>query len=216
MLRGNTGGAPSPGAASTDGPADEWEEADPGVTWEDYGPRLQVPKGYELNEGADYIPFDIRLPSGEVKPAQYVKVEYGEDPLVYGMIDGDHHQYVESFQATPFPSAGPLRTYTSGQLKIFEDDHDLHPEVDSAVHHLYDKSVMAKVKCYRINRKKLKREYEELRQVQHDIWKRELTLGGCAQRMAGARIYQCIEVVNRARLHILMDEYKARRHGRRS
>ena len=49
------------------------------------------------NEGADYIAFDIRLPSGEVKPAQYVKVEYGEDPLVYGMIDRDHHQYIESF-----------------------------------------------------------------------------------------------------------------------
>ena len=92
----------------------------------------------------------------------------------------------------------------------------LRPKVDSAVHHLYDKSATAKVECYRINKKKLKREYEELRQVQHDIWKRELTLGGCARRLAGARVYQHIEVVNRARLRILMDEYKARRRGRRS
>ena len=184
-LCGDTGGTPSPRAASVDGPADEWEETDPGVAWEDYGPRPQVPKGYVLNEGADYIPFDIRLPSGEVKPAKYVKVEYGEDPLVYGMIDGDHHQYVESFQVTPLPSARPLRTYTSGQLEFFEDDHDLCPEVDSAVYHLYDKSALAKVECYRINKKKLKREYEELRQIQHNIWKRELTLGGCARRMAG-------------------------------
>ena len=169
-----------------------------------------------MNEGADYVPFDIRLPSGEMKPAKYIKLEYGEDPLVYGMIDGDPHQYVESFQATPHPSAGPLRTYTSGQLEFFEDDHDLCPEVDSAVYHLYDKSALAEVECYRINKKKLKREYEELRQIQHDIWKRELTIGGCARRMVGARIYQRIEVVNRARLCILMDEYKARRHGRRS
>ena len=215
-LRGNAGGASSPGVTSTDGPADEWTETDPGTTWEDYGPRPQVPKGYVLNEGADYIPFDIRLPSGEMKPAKYVKVEYGEDPLVYGMIDGDHHQYIESFQATPFPSAGPLRTYTSGQLEFFEDSHDLRPEVDSAIYHLYDKSALAKVECYRLNKKKLKREYEELRQVQHDIWKRELTLGGCARHLAGACVYQCIEVVNRARLRILMDEYKARRRGRRS
>ena len=159
---------------------------------------------------------NIRLPNGEVKPAKYVKVEYGKDPLVYGMIDGDHHQYIESFQATPFPSAGPLHTYTSSQLEVFEDDHDLCPEVDSAVYHLYDKSAMAKVECYRINKKKLKQEYEELRQVQHDIWKRELMLGGCARRLAGARIYQCIEVVNRARLRILMDEYKAHCCGRQS
>ena len=215
-LCSNTRGMPSPGVTSADGPADEWEEADPGPTWEDYGPRPEVPKGYVLNKGMDYIPFDICLPSGEVKPAKYVKVEYSKDPLVYGMIDRDHHQYVESFQATPLPSAGPLRTYTLSQLEFFEDDHDLRPKVDSAVHHLYDKSATAKVECYRINKKKLKQEYEELRQVQHDIWKRELTIGGCARCLAGACVYQRIEAVNRARLHILMDEYKTCRRGCRS
>ena len=94
--------------------------------------------------------------------------------------------------------------------------NNLRLEIDSAVAHLYDKSAMAEVECYRINKKKLKREYEELRQIQHDIWKRELTISGCACRMAGARIYQRIEVVNRDRLHILMDEYKAHHHGCRS
>ena len=191
-------------------------EADQGTTWEDYGPRPQVLEGYKLNEGADYVPFDIRLPSGEMKPAKYIKLEYGEDPLIYGMINGDPHQYVESFQATPFPSASPLRTYTSGQLEFFEEDHDLCPEVDSAVYHLYDKSALVEVECYRINKKKLKWEYEELRQVQHDIWKRELTLGGCARCMVGAWTYQHIKAVNRACLRILMDEYKACRHGCRN
>ena len=207
---------PSPGTDGVAGPANEWTETNKGTTWEDYGPRPQVLKGYTLNEGADYVPFDIRLPSGEMKPAKYIKLEYVEDPLVYGMIDGDPHQYVESFQATPFPSAGPLCTYTSSQLKFFEDDHNLRPEIDSAIAHLYDKSAMAEVECYWVNKKKLKREYEELRQIQHNIWKQELTLGGCDRCMAGARIYQCIKMTNRARMHILMDEYKARRHGRRS
>ena len=187
-----------------------------GTTWEDYGPRPQVPQGYTLNEGVDYVPFDICLPSSEMKPAKYIKLEYGEDPLVYGMIDGDPHQHVESFQATPFPSARPLHTYTLSQLEFFKDNHNLRPEIDSAVAHLYDKSAMAEVECYWINKKKLKHEYKELQQIQHDIWKWELTLGGCACRMAGAQIYQCIKMVNRARMHILMDEYKARRCGRRS
>ena len=132
------------------------------------------------------------------------------------MVDGDHHRYIKSFQATPFPSAGPLCTYTSGQLELFEDDHDLRPEVDSTVYHLYDKSAMAKVECYQINKKKLKWEYEELQQVQHDIWKRELMIGGCARHLAGARVYQHIEVINRVRLRIVIDDYKAHRHGRRS
>ena len=195
-LRGDTGGTVPSGTDGAIGPADKWEDADLGLTWEDYGPRPQVPKGYMLNEGADYVPFDIRLPSGEMKPTKYIKLEYGEDPLVYGMIDGDPHQYVELFQATPCPSASPLRTYTSSQLEFFEDDHDLRPKVDSTVYHLYNKSTLAEVECYHINKKKLKREYEELRQVQHDIWKHELTLGGCARCMAGVQILQRIELTN--------------------
>ena len=143
-----------------------------------------------------------------MKPAKYIKLEYGEDPLVYGMIDRDPHQYIELFQATPFPSAGPLHTYTLNQLEFFEDDHDLHPEIDSAVYHLYDKGMLAEVECYQIN-KKLKQEYKELWQVQHDIWKHELTLGGCTWHMAGAQILQCIKVVNQSKMWILMGEYKA-------
>ena len=196
MLHGDTRGTPPPGADGITGPANKWPEVDPGTTWKDYGPRLQVPLGYKLNEGANYIPFDIRLPSGKLQPAKYIKLKYSEDPLMYGMIDGDPHQYVESFQATPFPLAGPLHTYTLSQLKFFEDDHDLCPEVDSAMYHLYDKSVLAEVKCYWTNKKKLKREYEELWQVQHDIWKRKLTLGGCARHMAGAWVLQRIGAVN--------------------
>ena len=82
-LRGNAGGATSSGADGTDGPADKWPEVDPGTTWEAYGPRPQILKGYKLNEGADYVLFDIRLPSGEMKPAKYIKLEYGKDPLIY-------------------------------------------------------------------------------------------------------------------------------------
>ena len=63
-LRGDTGRPLSPGGDGVDGSANEWLDVDPGTTWEDYGPRAPVPKGYVLNEGADYIPFDIRLPSG--------------------------------------------------------------------------------------------------------------------------------------------------------
>ena len=171
---------------------------------------MQVPEGYKLNDRVDYIPFDIHLPSGAMQPAKYIKLEYREDPLIFSMIDGDPHQYVESFQATPFPLASPLHTYTSSQLEIFEDDHDLRPEVDSAVFHIFNKGAMVEVECYRVNKKKLKREYEELHQIQHDIWKRELTLGGCTRRMAGARIYQHVELVNRSKLWVLIDEYKAR------
>ena len=128
----DTGGEVPPGTANTDEVSDTWEDANQGVTWADYG--LPPAKGFVLNDGLDYIPFDIRLPNGDYKPAKYIKIEWGEDPLIYGMIDGDPHQYIESFQAAPMPSIGPLCTYTPSQLAFFEENHDLHPEVDEAAH----------------------------------------------------------------------------------
>ena len=113
------------------------------------------------------------------------------------------------------PSVGPLRTYSPSQLEFFEENHDLHPEVDEATHRLYDKGVLAEVECYRRNKVALERDLKEEAQIQNDIWKRRLTLAGCARRMAGARILQRIEVVNRSRLRLLMQEYKHRR-GHRS
>ena len=212
----DTRGAISPGANSFDDQANKWVDANQATTWEDYGPRPQVPPGYVLNDGVDYISFNIHLPSGEFKPAKYIKIEWGKDPLIYGMIDGNPHQYVESFQAMPFPSARPLHTYTSNQLEFFKCDHDLWPEIDDAVVQLHNWSATAKVGCYWENKKKLKRDYEELWQVQHDIWKRELTLGGCAQCMAGAWILQCIEVINQSKMQLLMEEYKQHCCGCRS
>ena len=81
----NTGTEVPSGAADTNGSADAWEDANQEVTWADYG--LPPAKGFVLNDGLDYVPFDIRLPNGDYKPAKYIKIEWGEDPLVYGMID---------------------------------------------------------------------------------------------------------------------------------
>ena len=52
-----------------------------------------------MNDRTNYIPFDIRLPSGTMQPAKYIKLEYGEDPLIYGMIDRHimTHNFVEVF-----------------------------------------------------------------------------------------------------------------------
>ena len=142
----NTGTEAPSGAADTNGSADTWEDANQGVTWADYG--LPPAKGFVLNDGLNYVPFNIRLPNGDCKPAKYIKIKWGEDPLVYRMINSDPHQYVESFQAAPMPSIGPLRTYTPSQLEFFEENHDLHPEVDEAAHRLYDKGVLAEMECY--------------------------------------------------------------------
>ena len=205
-VQANAGGEVPSGAAGPDDKADTWEDANQGSTWEDYG--LAPAKGFVLNEGTDYILFDIRLPTGELKPAKYIKIEWGKDPLIYGMINVNPHQYVKSFQAKSMPSAGPLHTYTPSQLKFFEEKHDLCPEIDEAMHQLYNHSVLAKLECFCQNKVALKWDREEECQIQNVIWKRELTLAGYAHHMAGAQILQRIKVVNWSKLCLLMQEYK--------
>ena len=112
----DTGGEVQSGAAGPDNKANTGEDANEGLTWEDYGLTPPAPKGFILNNSLDYVPFNIHLPSGELNPAKYIKIEWGKDPLIYGMINSDPYQYVKSFQATPMPTAGPLHTYTSSQL----------------------------------------------------------------------------------------------------
>ena len=106
-----------------------------------------------------------------------------------------------------------LWAYTLAQLKFFKEGHDLRPEIDNGVHQLHDKSTMAEVGCFCATKKGLAWDYEELRQVQHSIWKCEMTLAGCACHMAGARILQRIEVINQSKLRMLMEEYKHRHCG---
>ena len=55
---------------------------------------------------------------------------------------------------------------------------------------------MAKVGCFCYNKEVLKQDWEELRQIENDIWKREMMLAGCTHQLAGAWILQRIKVVN--------------------
>ena len=207
-----TGGEVLSGADGPDNEANPWVDANQESAWEAYG-QGATPKGFILNDGADYVPFNIHLPNSTLKPAKYIKIKWGEDPCVYGMVDGDPYQYVESFQATPMPSAGPLCTYSLGQLEFFKEKHNLHPEVDNAVDQLHDWSAMAKVGCFCYNKEVLKQDWEELRQIENDIWKREMMSAGCTHQLAGAWILQRIKVVNWSHLCFLMQEYK-HCHGR--
>ena len=77
------------------------------------------------------------------------------------------------------------------------------------------RGVLAEIECYRRNKVAMERNLKEEAQIQNNIFKRQLTLAGCARRMVGAQVLQRIEMMNRCKLRILMDEYKHRR-GRRS
>ena len=213
-VQADTGGEETPRDPSPDEQADEWEDANQGVTWEDYG-LSTVLKGFILNEGINYIPFNITLPGGATQPAKYIKVEWGEDPRVYRMIQGNPHQYVESFQATPYPSTRPFHTYTHSQLEFFKMHHILRPEVDNAIAGTYDQSITAEVDCYCYNKEGLKCDQREYDKLGDAIWKWQLTLAGCVHCLAGTRVLQRIEMVNRACLELLMQGYKSQ-HSHRS
>ena len=102
--------------------AKTWQDADPPSSWDDYGVN-RPPSGFALNKGVNFINFQIPLPGRKTMQAHYIKIEWTDDPIVYGKLEGDDHTYFEYIHATPYYSNHPVRTYTPTQLALFDFDH---------------------------------------------------------------------------------------------
>ena len=72
--------------------AETWKDADPLASWDDYG-LDRSPPGFVLNKGVNFINFQITLPGGAKMQVHYIMVEWTDDPIVYGKLEGDDHTY---------------------------------------------------------------------------------------------------------------------------
>ena len=57
--------------------------------------------------------------------AHYIKIEWMDDPIVYGKLEGDDHTYFEYIHATPYYSDHPVRAYTPTQLTLCKKESQL-------------------------------------------------------------------------------------------
>ena len=98
-----SGGQEDVGRDGTPDDAKTWQDADPLSSWDNYG-LDRSPSGFVLNKGANFINFQVLLPGRKTMQALYINIEWTDDPIVYGKLEGDPHTYFEYIHTTPYYS----------------------------------------------------------------------------------------------------------------
>ena len=203
------------GRDGTPGDTETWEDADLPSSWDDYG-LDESPRGFVLNKGPNFVNFQITLPGGVKKQAHYIKVEWTDDPIIYGKLKDDEHTYFEYLHATPYHADTTIRAYSPTQLALFDFDHPLKNDVDDATAWIGDRSLQAEIPRRRRTKKCLEHAQKEEKEAQDNVWRLQLEYDSCAKRLANANAYLRLGTANKKRLNNLVVEYLARRRGRRS
>ena len=142
--------------------------------------------------------------------AHYIKVEWTDDPIVYGKLEGDDHTYFEYLHATPHHSDSPIQTYSPTQLSLFDFDHPLHDNVNDALAWIGDRTLQAEICQQRRGKMWIANAEKELQEAQDNLWKLRLAHNGCARRLAHAQAYFQLGTANKKQLSNLVTEYLAK------
>ena len=145
----------------------------------------------------------------------YIKIEWTDDPIVYGKLEGDDHTYFEYLHATPYYSDKPVRAYSATQLSLFDFDHPLRNDVDDAMAWIGDRTLQAEMVRHRRTKMRMPNAEKEVQEAQDNLWRLQLELDGCNRRLAHANAYFRLGTANKKRLNTLVTEHLARRRGRR-
>ena len=205
----------SPEDVGRDGASDDaetWQDADPPSSWDDYG-LDRSPPGFVLNKGANFINFQIPLPGGKTMQVHYIKIEWTDDPIVYGELHDDPHTYFEYIHATPYHSDQPIHAYTPTQLSLFDFDHPLRNDVDDTM--AWIGSLQGEIVRRCRGKIRIELAEKELQEAQDNVWRLRLEYDSCAKRLSNANAYFRLGTANKKCLSNLVTEYLARRRGRR-
>jgi hypothetical protein len=106
-----------------------------------------TPNGFVRNQGLNYVPFRIPTTNGRgVALAKYVMVRMGINPTVAGCMYKGGVVYQGDVHAAPSHDHGDrIPDYTHEQLRHFRSDYARRNEVDEALEHIGDKSLLAEV-----------------------------------------------------------------------
>ena len=176
--------------------AETWQDADPPSSWDDYGVN-QPPTGFALNKGVNFVNFQISLPGGRTMQAHYIKIEWTDDPIVYGKLEGDNHTYFEYLHATPYHTNQPVHAYTPTQLTLFNFDHPLRNDVNDAMAWIGDCTLQAKMVRRRRGKIRIEHAEKELQEAQDNVWRLRLEYDSSTRRLARANAYFRLGTANK-------------------
>ena len=169
-----------------------------------------------MNKGVNFVNFQITLPGGVKQQAHYIKVEWTDDPIVYGKLKGDDHTYFEYLHATPYHTDTAVCAYSPTQLTLFDFDHPLKDDVDDAIAWIGDRTLQAELVRRRHGKICLEHAHREEKEAQDNVWRLQLEYNSCAKRLANANTYLRLGTANKKHLSNLVVEYLARRCGHRT
>ena len=138
--------------------------------------------------------------------AHYIKIEWTNDHIVYGKLEGDEHTYFKYIHATP------VRTYNPAQLSLFNFNHPLCNDIDDAMAWIGDHTLQAEI-VQRRGKIRIEHAEKELQEAQDNIWRLRLEYDSCTRQLAHAQAYFQLGMANKKWLSNLVMEYLARRHG---
>ena len=108
----------------------------------------QLPHGFTINHGENYIHFPITDEQGQVFNARFVQLIMGTNPMVIGLRDESSHVYAAPCYAHPQLSFDARPHYLEEDI-IFDVGYDERRKIDTAIACLKDPSVCAEVHRYR-------------------------------------------------------------------
>jgi hypothetical protein len=131
-----------------------------------------TPDGFIRNQGLNYVPFRIPTTNGRgVAPAKYVMVRMGINPTVAGCMYKGGVVYQGDVHAVPSHDHGDrVPDYTHEQLRHFRSDYARRNEVDEALEHIGDKSLLAEVSRFCGTMDAMKRLQDEIREREDELY----------------------------------------------
>ncbi len=119
--------------------------------------RNEVPLGFKLNNGNNFISFPINGPDGDTKQAEYVQVILHPNPIIVGLHDDSNKVYTKPLYATPVFHYDGKPVYQAQQLKALKIGAEGQDQMDRMIHHLNDPSLKAEVHQFRMMAQELER-----------------------------------------------------------
>ena len=151
------------------------------------------PLGFNFNRGVNYVACIVTDNRGRGIPARYTRVIMGPDPHVIGIIPRDNSQYGGPLYAIPDHDQGERPRYAQDDLWRFKYSAEDFDRFESALEHIGDLSLTAKVTRYREASRLFFQYQEEIRKIEVCMWEASQLKDASRQRLEGANALHRID-----------------------
>ena len=157
-----------------------------------------VPDGYERNNKHNYIPFPIINKHGRAVPAKYVAVFMAANPYALGKLMSDSPAHTGEIHAAPcfdYREQGSVQ-----DLKELLPTWYQFAEVDMALSHIRDRSLVAEVHRYRHLMGRLGQLNEQMATIEKEMATLIPQKHQCMNRLMKVQVVCCVRKEIRQRI----------------